>query len=490
MKVRTIRGSTVRRWALVTGVVAALLTATIPASSSVGSLPAPHDHADHHHGATSSIPSDRPARGLVYDGLSVPASGGPCETAAHGTLLEVRGRGGEVLGCTHGPDPAPAGVEVGELPSTQELRTTMATEQAAGTSCIGDGTSGYRVQAIYAHPADVASRYATVAPMIRSWAATNVEAVVAASAAQTGGARQVRFVTDPACQIVVDEVTLSPTGDDTFGNTINELADMGYVASDRKFLVWMDAPGPYCGIGQMYLDDRDAMDNYNNGRSSVRGMVARVDAPCWGSGSTPVEAHELVHTLGGVQSAAPNSSSRFPAPAGGHCTDEFDLMCYDDDGPGPATTTAVCPSSEERRLDCQDDDYFHTSPPAGSYLDTHWNTADSRFLETPVTLPTETAPPPGDETSRALTLVATRRRVPAGRRVKLIATSRACQGDGEIVTVTGRRKTYRELTNRDCVAEFQIRVRRKTAFQASTNPERAGGGTVTSNTVVVRVRRR
>ncbi|HET7518562.1 MAG TPA: hypothetical protein VFN05_12865 [Actinomycetes bacterium] len=56
-------------------------------------------------------------------------------------------------------------------------------------------------------------------------------------------------------------------------------------------------------------------------------------------------------------------------------------MCYDDDGAGPTVMTTICPPEHEALLDCGDDDYFSTSPPAGNYLATHWNTADSAFLQ-------------------------------------------------------------------------------------------------------------
>ena len=46
---------------------------------------------------------------------------------------------------------------------------------------------------------------------------------------------------------------------------------------------------------------------------------------CW---VDTVAAHELLHTLGAVQASAPNATDY------GHCTDEWDVMCYRD---GPST---------------------------------------------------------------------------------------------------------------------------------------------------------
>ena len=55
-------------------------------------------------------------------------------------------------------------------------------------------------------------------------------------------------------------------------------------------------------------------------------------------------------------------------------------MCYSDWPAYPAMQFA-CPSEQQKeRFDCGHDDYFSTSPAAGSYLDTHWNTANNRFL--------------------------------------------------------------------------------------------------------------
>lgn len=84
------------------------------------------------------------------------------------------------------------------------------------------------------------------------------------------------------------------------------------------------------------------------------------------------EVHEVLHTLGSVNTSAPNSNGL------GHCRDEDDIMCYPEGG---VETFGRCATGIEL-LDCGSDDYFNARPAAGSYLSTHWNTANSRYLGT------------------------------------------------------------------------------------------------------------
>src|SRR4051812_3367065 len=219
--------------------------------------------------------------------------------------------------CTHGPDPAPAGVDyrVPRHPvapgQAQGLIFTdppgAAPSKAAaapGIGCYGTGQDGNRVQAVYAFPADHPDRYAKMLPSIRQWAA-ETDAVYQGSAPQRGGTRRIRFVTDPNCSLVVARVALSSAGDDSLDTTIAELTAQGYNHSDRKYLVWMDST-ELCGIATYYADDRPTADNFNNGRSGIPGSVARIDAGCWGLASRgeSVESHELMHSLGAVMPTA------------------------------------------------------------------------------------------------------------------------------------------------------------------------------------------
>jgi hypothetical protein len=222
------------------------------------------------------------------------------------------------------------------------------------------------VQVVYAHASDVADRFSDLASSLVAWTA-NVDTTFSDSATETGGVRHVRWVTDASCQLVIQRVLLSTNGDDTYGNTVAELQSVGLNRSDRKYLIWVDS-NVYCGVASFTSDDSAGLTNANNTGSGY----ARTDNGCWGK-TNSAEAHELMHILGGVQLSAPHSTG------GGHCTDEYDQMCYGD-GPNVAMTYPCNSLSRDRLFDCNHDDYFSTNPPAGSYLATHWNTASSSFL--------------------------------------------------------------------------------------------------------------
>ena len=288
--------------------------------------------------------------------------------------------------CVHGEDPPPAGADVDERRSAEELAADTATSldvaaAASTTSCVGDGIGGKRVQALYVVASDKANRASQIVPLIRQWAALTESSFVD-SAAQTGGVRRVRWVHDSVCVLDVDTVVVAANADDSFGATITAIQNAGYTSPSRKYLMWVDA-NVYCGIAQLYPHTAKT-NNLNNGSYA---MYSRVDNGCWGYSTPSVEAHELMHNLGAVQSNSPNHSPY------GHCLDDKDTMCYAD-GPGVVVAT-VCPGTENERLfDCNKDDYFNTAPPTNSYLATNWNTADSAFLFDGPHAPTPPDPDP------------------------------------------------------------------------------------------------
>jgi hypothetical protein len=178
-------------------------------------------------------------------------------------------------------------------------------------------------------------------------------------------------------------VVVSPAGDFGFNATISELKAQGYNRTDRIYLAFVDTTAAgTCGIGTLWSDDRPTSDNRNNAGPSY----SRVDAGCW-SGS--VAAHELMHNLGGVQHSAPHASGGF------HCIDEYDVMCYKDSSSSPAMRVDCAETWRNvTRFDCGHDDYFHTNPATGSYLASHWNSANNRFLVASADGPVDPGLPP------------------------------------------------------------------------------------------------
>ena len=290
-------------------------------------------------------------------------------------------------------------------------------------SCSGTGTDGKRVQVLYLHETSTPSRLVQVLPVLLNEVA-EVDDVFAVSAAQTGGDRRVRWVHDADCLPVITDVAVPAGSFATFNATVAALEKLGYTDRLRKYLAFADA-NLLCGIGTVY-DDTTLRRNLNDGYAA---SYARVDANCW-STSHSVAAHELTHNLGGVQPGAPHRT------ANGHCTDESDLMCYAD-APG-VTTQQVCPPSQELLLDCNHDDYFDTSPAAGSFLASSWNVASSGFLDlgpnapspasaAPLAATPASAAPAPTTSAPARVKVATRIDVATGRR-RAAATLRTATG--------------------------------------------------------------
>lgn len=306
------------------------------------------------------------ARGLIFDGLEEDFDG-----ACNGLLrLRTNTPAGDKLEtlCTHGPDPAPEGVDLQQDTPPLTKALPFSHKNVLGLACDGDGSAGSRVQVVYARSSDVPDRFLTYYSSFQTWAKA-MDDILLNSATKTGGSRRVRFVHDSSCSALgsplISNVVMSPTGDDTFSNTVSELKVQGYNRADRKYLIFVDKK-VYCGVATIFKDDKPGTDNVNNKGPSY----ARVDSSCWG-GSLP--AHEFMHNIGGVQLSAPHTSGGY------HCTDEYDRMCYSDPPNHPAMTY-VCSSSNDSLYDCNNDDYFHTNPPDGKYLDTHWNTANSYYL--------------------------------------------------------------------------------------------------------------
>jgi hypothetical protein len=218
---------------------------------------------------------------------------------------------------------------------------------------------------------DTPSRYRQFRASMRIWAG-HADEIFNNTAAAQGGVRHIRFVHDANCQVTVPEIVLSPTGDDSLTNTINELGAKGFNRADRKYMLFADTTavdsehGSYCGMATTPFDTQPGPNNISN----LQTGYGRLMSSCWAQQNFVVShlfAHELVHVLGAIHHGAPNASGD------GHCTDGSDVMCGGPSVCAPNSTYAY-------RLDCNGDDYFNVNPTGGSYLASHWNIANSQFL--------------------------------------------------------------------------------------------------------------
>lgn len=309
------------------------------------------------------LPSSQLNYESIYDDLEVDLDS-PCKGLYRIKDLDL---------CTHGFDPAPPDLNTQRVPPIDFSSRPMATQ----VQCDGDGVSGNRVQVIYAHPPGT-DRYNEYLTSFQQWMA-DMDAMFNASAAETGGTRHVRFVHDGNCNPVVLNVQVSSEAMAVPWNMWGELSAQGYNRTDRKYLVFAETNAYSLGIANVYPDSSLSPSNAHNSGP----MYTSTPVNLWGA-SNP--AHELMHTLGGVQSDAPHGT------VNKHCWDEYDRMCYKDD-PSTPDMQYLCPDpAYEQRFDCGHDDYFHTNPPAGGYLATHWNAANNSFLigAEPIPLPTKT----------------------------------------------------------------------------------------------------
>lgn len=237
-----------------------------------------------------------------------------------------------------------------------------------GIPCYGPQARGSRhFRVFYGYVAGAPDRLDLHRTALRADLAMT-DATINASAGRTGGTRHLRLHTGGDCVLAITSVELPRHMNPIEIRQL--LVGRGALQGNEKAIVYAE-PDPklpgVCGWSELYADDRPrGADNYNN-----RGNTASVIfTSCLSRGTT---GHEVMHALGGVQPSAPNGTRNH------HCVDEYDRMCYADGDPKPLRY--VCPKDHEQLFDCNGDDFFHTSPPPGSYLATHWNVANSDYWE-------------------------------------------------------------------------------------------------------------
>lgn len=345
-----------------------------------------------------------------------PAPEGPVSATAQ---VNVQTPPGQPKPITHGNDPLP--------PRPPALAGQLAPEVA--WPCEGDGTTGRRVQWLYAHGGGL-SLTADLRQVFEG-VARRVEGTFLNSAAKTGGERLLRYVTGAGCGLSILDVQVTDNALVSFDVLISELQQAGYVQSSRIYATWVDG-GSFCGIGTVYAtDDPNPATNPNNTAAQYSRSDRGPNGDCWNY----AEGHELEHNLGAVQNSAPNSTG------GLHSRDEYDVMSYPDGGPnGVMIQPFPCPSAaDEDLLDCGNQDYFNTAPAVGSYLATHWNTANNAALVSTVGSTTSTTTPPPTTSTTLPPTTSTTTGQGATRTVLSVPSSvTSGQAFNAVATVTGQ----------------------------------------------------
>ena len=203
--------------------------------------------------------------------------------------------------------------------------------------------------------------------------AIEVDAVFNHSAYVNGrGIRHVNFLRDENCNVKLFHVVLpkflhsivtTPTLQSTIFNQIDETNEMFNQIFGKNVKPIIIADFSFCGFSTIYPDD-SKKDNLNE--NSVSSMYLNPRCLIY-----TFVAHEIVHSLGGVQPSAPFAFIGF------HCYDQYDIMCGN-------IRINPFPSCVNRMdfyilIDCNGDSYFNTNVITG-YLNTHRNVADSEFL--------------------------------------------------------------------------------------------------------------
>jgi hypothetical protein len=276
-------------------------------------------------------------------------------------LYEVRVPGPNLI--THGPD---------------SERAMNLEEQRAGASGgigfdPGDAerapvcSSDYFQHVLYARTPSTPDRFAQVKPQIQA-AIRRMDAVLNQDAIQSGGvSADYKVLCDGSGQVRVDEFT-SPSS--SFDDIVTAARAAGFNYANADYTIFFDGGNGACGVGS-YIDDQRLTASNESNSGGGYGVSYK---DCWFN-ETPM--HENGHSEGAVQYGAPNSTG-----SGGHCNQGYDVMCYSPDGGDLRQGGLVVRCADRIHFDCNGDDYFNPSPPAGSYLATHWNLGSglNRFM--------------------------------------------------------------------------------------------------------------
>lgn len=297
----------------------------------------------------------------------------------------THGADGAALGS--GPEaPLPAAGASSKRAAAKLLPSTWCGDRLAADDTVHEVDNGaYRYHAVYMLAADATDRFDSVVSTLQT------DAFQASALLETSYGRAIRFDMGTSCgpqyldisvvrmpETKAQMAALAESPDGTFDAVARTLDATGFetiqptddltraAARTRNYLVWLEAPTApgTCGQASIYDDPARTETNLNNfgGKAAV---VFRngPDAFC----SSNAVRHEIGHNLGALQSVAPHAFD------GSHCDDAWeDTMCY---------TSAPRVADGRRGLffDYGNDDYWDPPTPGASPLP-WWTVNLNRFL--------------------------------------------------------------------------------------------------------------
>jgi hypothetical protein len=307
----------------------------------------------------------------------------------------------------------------GIAPRSAEAAATAWCGSAAQTDRIPNGVAGNPVHWIYFIPSDAPDNLASFGSTMQS----DAEQIDSWWRSQDSTRTPRNDVTTFSCGAQLDVTTVRSTLSGAqlaplssrFNSIVTTLQGLGFSSSLTKYVVYYDGPiddGNVCGEG--------------GSDGSGFGVAVVFYRSCAGVSTAAVAAHEFLHTIGAVPSAAPHDC---PGEDSGHtCDDQSDIM-YPALG-GEALSAKV--------LDPGRNDYYGHS---GSWFDTQ----DSAWLvrldsQAPLALTvsgtgTVTADVPGLQCSASCTTTWNSGQTVAltaapGAGMKLVRWGGACSGSG------------------------------------------------------------
>lgn len=279
----------------------------------------------------------------------------------------------------HGKRPSAAMGDVYTTPTTWSASEYDGKQLATDAPDLMDAAKLPQFHAVYMYPSDGVNRFAQFAAKFQA------DARATSSALGTwygrglrwderlGSDGSTRFLDITVVKAKANTRTLA--GSKQFSTVQSELTTKGLTNSNKKYLVWLDASSSYCGQSSISKDASRSVSNLNNRRTTAvvyryKGY-SQTDPTTGGWCGWGTALHEMAHSLGAVQSVAPNIADYT------HCDDNAnDILC------GYASTIPY-DASKPRLFDYGNDDYWDPAadPSSGSNARLGWWTVNlNRFV--------------------------------------------------------------------------------------------------------------